>query len=311
MALTNEQWQMRKTGVGGSEVAPVLGLSKYGTEFDVWASKQPDAQPVKANNAMRFGNHLEAAILAIYSEQVEPCTWAGNVTLRHPTVPFALATLDARVVACPRAVEAKAVGRFSLRDWGEELDAVPEQYICQAQWQMFVADLPECDVAALFCLDELKTYRLKRDDELCGMMIEEVGRFWRDHVVTGKPPTPSGSHRASEAIRARFPKETKPLLPWTGRAYALAHEVAKFRDDARHAGKLADAAANQLKLLIGDAAGFGDDERRVTWTANGKGSTRWEAVAREMGATPELIQKHRSQPSRVLRLKGFGEETEE
>lgn len=309
MTLTPEQLALRRSGVSASEVAALVGESPYLTPFDLWCLKQPSAPRVQQNTAMGFGTHLEAAILGIYSERVAPAVSVGSVTLRHPKHPLALATLDGRVVNEARAVECKAVSWSGERAWYERT-APPAHVHIQCQWQMLVADLPEVDVAALFGLEEFKTFRITRDDALIEMLVDAAERFWSSHILTGIPPAITGSERSRHLITKLHPRQTGPMVPWTPDAYVHAALMAAAKADMRAAKARADDAANHLRVVIGDAAGIGDDVERVMWTAEKTGRVDWKAVATAAGATPEMIAAHRGAPGRKMLLRGFDNDDE-
>ena len=57
------QWQAaRARGIGGSEIAAVLGLSPWESRFSLWHRKMGLAAPVAQNDVMYWGNRLEGVI---------------------------------------------------------------------------------------------------------------------------------------------------------------------------------------------------------------------------------------------------------
>ena len=58
-----EDWlKQRKLGIGGSDVAAVLGLSAFRTPTDVYLDKIGEAEPRQATDSMHFGQLLEAVV---------------------------------------------------------------------------------------------------------------------------------------------------------------------------------------------------------------------------------------------------------
>ena len=65
-----EGWhEARKSGLGGSDIAAVLGLSKWASPMDVWYQKRGLVDPLEESNAMRRGRLLEPAIAEWYAEE--------------------------------------------------------------------------------------------------------------------------------------------------------------------------------------------------------------------------------------------------
>lgn len=307
--LSAKQLAERLRGVGSSEVAAIVGLSPYEGPFDVWARKTGRAPPKEQTAEMEMGHRLEPVVLGLYSDRVAPAEAWGE-TLAHPEWPIALATPDGRRRDRSRLVECKTVN-WRMRDaWGEGGDGVPEGYLVQCAWQMFVTGLDACDLAALFDASEFRVYALRRDDELIGLLRESVARFWRDHIEGDAMPALDGADATRELLTAMHPRERAPLQAWTAATRALAEELAAAKAAARDAKAREGLLANRLRAAIGDAEGFGDETHRVTWRTDARGRPRWEQIARAAGATPALIARHTSAPARVLRLHGFGQEDE-
>ena len=90
--LTNEQLAIRKTGITGSEIAAVAGLSPYESPLTVWARKL-DLVDDDSSAVMERGTYLEEGIRSWY------CAKTGaNVaivgTMVHPDNPIIIATPD-------------------------------------------------------------------------------------------------------------------------------------------------------------------------------------------------------------------------
>ena len=86
----------RKTAVTGTDVAAILGLSRFSSPIQVYLDKKGLAT-VTENEAMRWGKRLERPILEAYAEaQQVGITFADSYTLhRVPGFPLLGASLDA------------------------------------------------------------------------------------------------------------------------------------------------------------------------------------------------------------------------
>jgi hypothetical protein len=90
--MTPEQFEERRGGIGGSEIAAILGLDAFSGPLDVWLAKVEGYQrPV--NDDMLRGLCLEAGIADWYGRQhqvaLDTCA-----RLAHATAPHAFATPD-------------------------------------------------------------------------------------------------------------------------------------------------------------------------------------------------------------------------
>ena len=62
--MSNEEWlNWRKKGLGGSDIAAILGISKWSSAIDIWLQKtnQKFDETIE-NEAMTWGKILEASI---------------------------------------------------------------------------------------------------------------------------------------------------------------------------------------------------------------------------------------------------------
>ena len=72
MSTTERQeWlERRRSGIGGSDVAPILGMSKWRTAYDVWLSKTAETpEEDRTTMPMLLGNVLEPEVLRLYEQQ--------------------------------------------------------------------------------------------------------------------------------------------------------------------------------------------------------------------------------------------------
>jgi putative phage-type endonuclease len=137
----------RKTTVGASEIAAVLGADPYRTAQDVWESKVL-GKPFQENEHIIRGRCLESGLLdwwEILSErrlrraEVPQGAFSKDsrqVSLAHPCG-WASATLDGLTEDGALVVEAKCPA--SGKNWNEKTCEHPFQYRLQVIWQIGVA----------------------------------------------------------------------------------------------------------------------------------------------------------------------------
>ena len=186
---TNEQREAflaeRRKGVGGSDVAAILGLSKWSTAYDVWQSKLGLAPPITDNDAMKWGRLLEPVIRQQYASRTGFAVAVPGDPLVMPGYHFARANLDG-IREDGRIVEIKTA-RYG-DEWGEEgSDEVPVAYALQVQHYMMVAGASVADVAVLIAGSDFRVYTLEADRELHGMILDAEAEFW-SLVETKTPP---------------------------------------------------------------------------------------------------------------------------
>ena len=272
MGLTKEQLAARVHTLGASEVAAVCGLNPWKSAHDVWLEKMELADE-RQNHATRVGNLIEPIILQLYCEDTGAKV-AHFGTLLHPRVPWASATPDFAVHGVRRVGEIKCVGWRSAHHWTTEDDGVPDYYRPQLEWQCEVCDADEADMAALIGGTDFRIYRIKRDREMGGLLLDIAAKFWRDHVVARVPPVVDGSEGAKRMLAKLYPRNTAPMKEADGELEALVRELKAL--DAVEAKRL--ELENKLKDAIRDAEGVTGDGWSVTYRAdkNGKRALRWK-----------------------------------
>jgi putative phage-type endonuclease len=85
---------VRATGIGGSEIAAVLGLSPYESRFSLWHRKQQLAAPTMENDQMRWGTLLEDVIAHRFALEHPELRVRRTGTWRSKAHPYQIANPD-------------------------------------------------------------------------------------------------------------------------------------------------------------------------------------------------------------------------
>lgn len=279
--LTPEQLAMRRTGIGGSEIAALLGEDTFSSPFDVWLSKaQGWVRP--SNPDMERGTFLEAGIAEWYSARTGSVL-VESATQRHATVPIAFCTPDRfeRVgPAADRLLSIKSPRRGYA--WGKEgTDDVPPGYLLQLQWEHAVCSSRGMhltdDMRLVALVDgDLRIFEAKADLELQAWMLDAAQKWWARHVVGGEQPPLAGSSEANRWLRSRFPRDTAPIRAATAMEDLSMLGLRTAEAEVERWEAKASAIKLELMQAIGDAGGLESPEGRITYRAdkNGKRSFR-------------------------------------
>ena len=202
MALTAKQLERRQHSLGGSDIACLLGHSPM-SQYDLWLQKKHGISTFDGNDATEFGHVVEGGIADWAAGQLE-VKIRKNVFRAHRTLPFH-ANLDAVVVGADEAIEVKS-SSFKVEElWGEpNTDEVPNQVVCQAQWQALLAELDLVHVAAAlmpnFGGQKLRLFRVGRNEELIEALSRIALEWWERFVVGDEVPTDLPSDEAMKAV---------------------------------------------------------------------------------------------------------------
>jgi putative phage-type endonuclease len=263
--IDRAEWlAQRRTGIGGSDVAPILGLSKWRTAFEVYQEKVGElAVDHKADDVrVRAGNRMQRPILDDYCEtegakivQYEP------EVVRHPELPF-LMNLDA-VVANEFGDEwnadAKNVHWRVAEQWGEEeSDDLPDDAFYQGHHYNFLSPTirHKTDFAVLVGGEwPVRKYTVPRDDEFYGMLVDKLLEFWW-HVENLTPPPPDFAHATTTELMRRLYPDVDPNreIELDPKYHGLAERYYSLGRIESRAKKLRDLMKGELLFAMGDAA---------------------------------------------------------
>lgn len=268
----------RRTGIGGSDAAAVLGVSPWESPLSVWEEKR-GLRPPETSVPERFvwGQRLEGAILAEYAEREGiRIRRGGRRFLRHPGLAFVVGHPDA--LAEDRLVEAKTAAFLDER-WGEEGSAdVPLHYYVQLQHYMILTGKTRADLAVLVGGRELRTYRIPADPVFQDALVAEERDLWR-RVIEDDPPAPDGSESAGRALRSMFPRAFPEEIVATPAIAEVAERYERASSESKRWGAIAEESKQHLQAFMGARTKLVGDGWSASWP-NVSGSVSWKLVAK-------------------------------
>jgi putative phage-type endonuclease len=259
--LSPEQIAARMTGLGGSDSAAALGLSRYKSAVDLFLEKRGEIAPVVESAPMRWGQLLEPAIRQEYAERTGRVVRLPTETLRHERLPFILAHPDG-ITDCRRLYEGKTA-RFA-DGWGEEgSDEIPNEYLLQVQHNMLVVGVFVADVAVLIGGSDFRLYEVPADPELQELIVAGESDFWQ-RVEQNRQPAPDfESAGIRETLRRLYPGTDGKRVVATAehRSWRQVYDEASAKASVYTAA--ADAARAHLQYEMGEAALLAFDDGRA------------------------------------------------
>lgn len=290
----------RRKGIGGSDVAAIMGLSPWKTAYQVYQEKRKEVEDWGGNSLTDWGKRMEPAIRQWYSDQTGRDVRLPDKIMYHPQHPFMLASLDG-FTDDGRVVEIKTAR--SGKDWGEpETNQIPDYYAVQVHHYMTITGFQVADIPVSIAGGSPSLYIVEADKEISEMIIEACAKFW-ERVQSGNPPDPV---TYADAV-ARFGKiksdgsiiATTELIEAIAGLKQLRAQLGAM-EDAEEAvkAKLIIALGDQADTII-DSAG----QTLVTYKlANGRKLFDSKSLEKEM---PEVYQKYlkQSEPARRFLVK--------
>lgn len=292
-----EWYEVRRQGLGASDSAAILGLSKWTTPLDVYRSKlgiERDFDPMLA----WIGHNLEPVIGKWIDEFApEIGRQMPGFAARSLSAPHLFATPDA-VTVTGIPIEKKTSMEFMRDDWA---DGVPLYYQVQSQQQQFVLGAPFGWVVVFHGGRDFQAYKVMRDDSFIdNHLVPKTRDWWEAHVVARVAPEPTTLGELAEV----YPSEAGAAVEASEAAVEAAERRAVLLSDIRSMTEEADA----LQLAIGQYMGSAElltFEGRDLLTFKSQAGRRSVSVSELEAKHPELAVDLVKQgaPFKVMRMK--------
>lgn len=204
----------RKRGIGGSDVASILGLSRYRSALHVYLEKRdelPGEEKPWNEQGKMFGTRCEDIACKLFSEKTGRKIRKPGRTHWAKSYPFIRGNVDriqwdmTRPFETIRGVlEAKWLDASQYYVWTKE--GVPEGYYIQLQHYLLCTGLQWGSFAVVFGGNKLEFFDIERDEPLIQRLIEVESEFW-DRVQTGRPPDLSFDELGKSLLTRLYPKQ--------------------------------------------------------------------------------------------------------
>ena len=308
-----EAWLLaRQRGIGGSDIAAIVGVSPFRRPIDIFIGKTSAVEfSQDFREFIAWGNLLEPVIRSEYARRsgfdvvhgediarIYPqrsAMWDQQTIIRSVDHEWMLGTPDGIILGHDAGLEIKN-SAFRGDGWGSGgSDEIPDHYAIQCQWYMAVTGRMQWDVAVLFGGNKLETFRLYRNNDLIAELIHFGEQFWHDHVLAGVPPPVDESDSYARYLARKFSLGNSDALEADEEFTALAHELRGYQEMSATALAGEQLTKNKIAERLASAAKVKGEFGSINWVRPKQGSrTNWEAVATALNPPSDLIAAHTS-----------------
>ncbi|MBO7264402.1 MAG: YqaJ viral recombinase family protein [Alistipes sp.] len=278
---SREAWlDLRKGGIGSSEVGTILGLNPYETPYQLWRKKKGLDAPTPENFAMRAGHYLEDAVSLFYQDETGNeiiKSSAGDWLIINNERPFLRVSPDRTCWKRGVAKKHDNKGIVECKTTQKEIDgdSLPQHWFCQLQYQLGVAELNWGAIAWLTAGREFGYRDLTFDKDFYDWMIEDVTRFWVDCIQGNQEPLAINV----EDVILKSPRHiTGKMLNADEQIIAELAELKELREELAALDQRKKAIEESIKMTMGDAEALvlpNTDDVLCTWKA-GKDRTKFD-----------------------------------
>lgn len=289
---SREAWlELRKGGIGSSDVGTILGLNKWQTPYQLWRQKKGIDPAPQESFAMRAGHYLEDAVSRFYADETGNeiiKASAGDWLIVNNERPYLRVSPDRTY--WPKGMSRRACNKGIVECKTTQMevdgDSLPQHWFCQLQYQLGVAELERGAIAWLTAGRDFGYRDLAFDREFYEWIIEEVTRFWMDNIIGGAEPMAINV----EDVLLKNPRHVEgKIITADDALLAYCAELKEIREELATLDTRKKELEAHIKMSMGDAEAVivpGTDKAVCTWRA-GKDRIKFDEkrFARDMPDT--------------------------
>ena len=252
---------MRSIGIGGSEIAAIMGIDPYSSPYQVYLSKIKGDEDW-SNKYTEAGNILEGAIAKFFQKRtgykiIEAS--AEDKIYRHPKYEFVIGTPDRKYIV----VEGERI--LECKNTIIRRDEVPMTWFAQLQWYLGLG----YDAGAIAWLEHGVDFFYEEyiyDEDMFLFMVEKAEKFWKDHVLKKIPPDPI----CVDDVLMMHPSHKPAKIIKCGEIVFNHYEkIKKLKDMISAAEEMRTQLEDDVKMCFEDAEGIEFGNRLLfTWKAS-------------------------------------------
>lgn len=302
------EWlELRKTGIGSSEVATIVGLNPWETPYQLWRRKVGIDAPKEENFAMKAGHYLEDAVSRFWADETGReiiKRSAGDWLIRDNERPYLQVSPDRTywLTGEKRNDSNKGILECKTTQMSVDADDLPKHWFCQVQYQLGVAGLQHGSLAWLssgreFGYRDIEFVPSFFDD----FLLPAVERFWIDNVLGKVEP----SAVSVKDVLLKYNRHCDgKIVEVDDEIFTACSQLKEVKKQIKGLEEEQEKLEERIKMAFGDAEGISFDGLTLaTWKAP-KPSQRFDAKALQ-AADPETYAKYvtQSQGARRFLLK--------
>ena len=303
--------------IGGSDIAAILGLSKWKSAHSLYLHLIGELPPQEDNPIFERGRILEPVIANIFAANHDEFQVVEAEIFEDKEYPFLIGSPDRFLVyqgsELDSGLEIKTADATKMNEWGdEETDQIPVEYLIQCQWYCGLCDSPDWYIAVGFVKPGSKKicgyreYRIEHDVARFEAMKQKAVSFWHDHVEARVPPEITEPDAATVEYYKRRERIADKMI-YTDEI--LDEEIAALRsrqNQMKEAERMFELEKTRILAKLGNAEGIIDrftGKNALTFKEQSTTTFDHKALCADLELDEKVMEKYRRQTHfRVLRL---------
>ena len=176
--LTDAEWlDMRRAGIGGSDIATLFNLNPWKSQTYLYMEKRGEIEPddLSDNEAVYWGHQLEDMIAKEFQKRNGLKVMKNNFVLCHDEYDYLRANIDREVIDPQRGrgvLEIKTTNEYNREEW--EGTHIPNAYMLQIQYYLGITGYSFAHVAVLIGGNKYRQWAINRDDDLIELILSLI-----------------------------------------------------------------------------------------------------------------------------------------
>lgn len=195
----------RMGGIGGSEIASILGWNNFKSHYVLWHQKAGILPPDDGDNPLfEWGHRLEPVVAEKFaSEHPELKLFEGG-SWQNKDRPWQHANPDRLLVDVFTGEVGVLEVKTSMRGSGWEKGSIPRKYVSQVRWYLDTFGLKYAYIVCLISLGEYVEHVITPDWEST-IHARTEGQLFMNRLAAGTPPPVDGGVDTYDALRVLHP----------------------------------------------------------------------------------------------------------
>lgn len=262
--LSREEWlAYRRTGIGGSDAAAVIGLNPFKSAIELFADKMGFMPEREDTESMRLGRDLEQYVADRFCEETGKKVRRNNFMWCHDEHRCMIADVDREVIGENAGLECK-----TTQAWGGKVvmkGEIPLTYYTQCMHYMAVMGYDRMYLGVLIFGRGFFHFVIERDEEEIAALTAAETAFWRDHIESGISPAPDGSVSAEAAVEALWGNKYDDSQIMLHEYEDDMRELMELNATMKQIKKQADTVKQRLQSAMGENIVGCSTRYQITW----------------------------------------------
>lgn len=265
--MSHQDWlAMRKAGIGGSDCAAAVGLSRWKSPFQLWSEKTGRITPTKAGEAAYWGSVMEPILRAEVARrmpevEVHECPFF----LRSKEHPYMLANIDGYVKnedGSFSVLEIKTANAYAaVQDWQ---DGLPIEYYAQIMHYCLITGMQSAYVAVLLGGNQFEIQKIDRDEDIIRHIVQIEEHFWKNYMLKDMPP--EATAKDNEVLSQLYPRSVaEKQIELPAEAMDILTSYEKANHDLAIAKQAKEEEEAKLKAFLTDAEVGTIGNYKISW----------------------------------------------